>query len=69
MRYKSLWQCFAVAMIATLSLSLSGCGTSTEPTKPEDGSIEAYLQEHPEESVDDPEEAGSEEDENAASGE
>lgn len=53
---------FFISSVALLlaSVSLPGCGSPTEPEGPEMGSVEAYLNEHPEEWEDDGNEAGDE---------
>ena len=63
MRYISLNRFLSVACFACLSLSLAGCEEKPEAAGPEMGSIEAYLEENPDQRVDDEDEAGSEDDE------
>lgn len=69
LRNISLTQLLATAFLVGLCISLSGCGPKTSTTEPEMGSIEAYLEEHPEERVDEEDEAGDEDAEFDASGE
>lgn len=67
MRCSLIARLFIILIAAFLSIPLTGCGESTQPKGPEVGSIEAYLQEHPEEREDDPNEFGNEADEFSAS--
>ena len=60
MRFSLLFRPLLVAFVAALCISVSGCEQKQEAAGPEMGSIEAYLVEHPEEAVDDPDEAGDE---------
>lgn len=52
-----------VAIMVSLSWCVTGCDGNSQTSIPEDGSVEAYLQAHPEELEDDPDEAGSEDEE------
>lgn len=64
MRFSFLTRLMLVVAAASLSLSLLGCDSKPQEAQgPEMGEIEAYLQEHPEERVDDPDEAGDESEE------
>jgi hypothetical protein len=57
-----------VLCIASLSLLACGCADSPEPEGPEMGSVQAYLDAHPEEREDTGDDAGSEEEEFDAAG-
>ena len=63
MRYTSIRRFLLILVVASFALPLTGCANKSETTGPEMGSIEAYLEEHPEELQDDPDEAGNEDDE------
>ncbi|WP_182866462.1 hypothetical protein [Stieleria mannarensis] len=68
MRDTSISKLLFVLVSISLTIPMSGCGQDmSEPEGPEMGAVEAYLQEHPEEREDNPDEAQSEEDENDAS--
>ncbi|QEG00563.1 hypothetical protein Mal15_46340 [Stieleria maiorica] len=45
---KQAWTKSAVALLMIAALVLCGCGPSKEPTGPEEGSIQAYLDANPE---------------------
>lgn len=60
MRFTLFNRILFIIIVALLPISLGGCESSTEPKGPEMGAIEAYLQEHPEEREDDPDEAENE---------
>ncbi|MCA9137712.1 MAG: hypothetical protein KDB00_13165 [Planctomycetales bacterium] len=67
MSFRSINRFLFILIAACLSVPLIGCGDKTETKGPEMGSIEAYLQEHPEEREDDPNDPGNETNEFAAS--
>lgn len=70
MRCLTLDRLLAVACLACLFISFTGCESKTETTGPEMGSIESYLDEHPEARVDDDDDdAGNEGEEFGASDE
>ncbi|MCS7468056.1 hypothetical protein NZK35_15500 [Stieleria sp. ICT_E10.1] len=67
MRWSSISHVLLILLSLSFAVPMSGCGKDmTESQGPELGAVEAYLQEHPEEREDNPDEAGSEEDENEA---
>ncbi len=67
MRFSSISRILLLLLSISFAVPLSGCGKDmTESEGPELGAVEAYLQEHPEEREDNPEDAESEEDENEA---
>ncbi|QEF96247.1 hypothetical protein Mal15_02740 [Stieleria maiorica] len=68
MRRSSISHVLLILFSLSLTVAMSGCGQDmSEPQGPEMNAVEAYLQEHPEEREDNPDEAQSEEDENDAS--
>ena len=69
MRNFSFDRFLLLGCVASLCISFSGCGKDTAVTEPELGAIEAYLNEHPEERVDDPDDAQDEAAEFAAGNE
>ncbi|WP_372896212.1 hypothetical protein [Stieleria sp.] len=67
MRFSSFSRILLLLVSISFAVPLSGCGKDmTESEGPELGAVEAYLQEHPEEREENPEDVESEEDENAA---
>lgn len=67
MRFSSISRILLLLLSISFAVPLSGCGKDmTESEGPELGAVEAYLQEHPEEREENPEDVESEEDENAA---